>query len=118
MTSLPAVVAGMLTLLLLPAAGQTTPPGEGDPAEAKPAQDAPAEAKPAPRPALARVEEVPERLRAAAAEHADRAAIVPVGFSLSGREILGLRIGASEGDPPDLLVPGLLVVAGLDGRRV
>lgn len=108
MTSLPAVVAGMLTLLL-PAAAQTTPASEAPAAE----DTAPAEVKPEPRAPLTRVEEVPERLRALAGEHADRATITPVGFSLSGREILGLRIGPSEGD-----LPGLLVVAGLDGRRV
>jgi hypothetical protein len=109
----PAVVAGMLVLLLLPAAGQTTPaetkPAETNPAETKPAQAAP----PTPRAALARVEEVGQRLHALADAHPEAARLEQVGRSLSGREILALRIGPTEGDPP-----GLLVVAGLDGRRV
>src|SRR5262249_29650651 len=45
--------------------------------------------------------------------HPDNARIEQVGRSYSGREILALRLGPASGDPP-----GLLVVAGLDGRRV
>jgi hypothetical protein len=111
----PAVAAGMLTLLLLPAAGQTTPETpEPAPAAALPAPPLPAPQVEAPaRPALSRVEEVGERLRAVAASHPDLARVESVGQSLSGREITALRLGPA-GDE----APGLLVVAGLDGRRV
>src|SRR5690349_10002302 len=74
---------------------------------------APCRAQAAPAAPLARVEEVGERLRALADAHPDRARLEQVGRSLSGREIVALRIGPTDGDPP-----GLLVVAGLDGRRV
>lgn len=67
-------------------------------------------AQPAP---LRMVEDVPGRLRALAAEHPGRARLEQVGRSLAGREILALRLGPAEGEPP-----ALLVVGGLDGRRL
>ena len=62
---------------------------------------------------LQHVAEVGERLRALAAAHPERARLEQVGRSLSGREIVALRIGPTEGEPP-----GVLLVSGLDGRRL
>jgi len=74
-----------------------------------------AQAEPA---ALVRVEQVSERLRELAAAHPDRSRLEQVGRSLAGREILALRVGsAADARVEGAVFPGVLVVAGLDGRR-
>lgn len=72
------------------------------------------QAAPAP---LAQVEQVSERLRALAVAHPGAARLEQVGRSLAGREILALRVGPQPDGPPGTPQPGVLVVAGLDGRR-
>src|SRR5262245_54239872 len=90
-TTLPLVLAAALATLALPLRSQQA-------------------AAPAP---LQHVADVGERLRALAAAHPDRARLEQVGRPLSGREIVALRVGPTEGEPP-----GVLLVAGLDGRRL
>jgi hypothetical protein len=107
MTLLSAVVAVALTLLVLPAAGQTPPSAEPErllrrrtPSRRSPSRRV-LSRSPSPARARPRREEVADRLRALAGEHADRATIVPVGFSVSGREILAAdrAVGGRSGGP-------------------